>query len=79
MADEKKSDKVETPEEKKVDVKSSVTILLGAALAVSEALAMIPGIESNSIFQLVLNIITALNKGSGQWCRSSAFFSNFRA
>jgi len=67
MADEKKiEDKNEIVAPEKVDVKSAVTILLGAALAVSEALAMIPGIESNSIFQLVLNVISALNKGSGQ-------------
>ena len=67
MADEKKmDDKNEIVAPEKVDVKSAVTILLGAALAVSEALAMIPGIESNSIFQLVLNVISALNKGSGQ-------------
>lgn len=66
MADEKKVEDKKAEEQKPVDVKSAVTILLGAALAVSEALAMIPGIESNSIFQLVLNVIAALNKGSGQ-------------
>lgn len=52
--------------EKKVDVKNAVTVLLGAALAISEALALVPGIESNSIFQLLLNVISQLNKSSGQ-------------
>jgi hypothetical protein len=32
-------------------------VLLGFALALSEALALIPGVESNSIFQLVVNFI----------------------
>lgn len=32
-------------------------IFLGLALAISEALALIPAIKSNSIFQLVVNLI----------------------
>lgn len=37
--------------------------LLGAALGLSEALALIPGIQSNSIFQLIVNLIkSALGK-----------------
>lgn len=34
-----------------------LTIILGALLALSEALALIPGVKSNSIFTLVVNII----------------------
>jgi len=32
-------------------------VFLGLALAISEALALIPAIKSNSIFQLVVNLI----------------------
>ena len=35
-------------------------IILGAFLAVSEALAIIPAIKSNSIFQLIVNILKTL-------------------
>lgn len=38
-------------------------IILGALFAVSEALALIPQIKSNSVFQLVFNI---LKKVSGR-------------
>lgn len=34
-----------------------ITVILAALLAISEALALIPGVKSNSIFQLVKNIV----------------------
>lgn len=37
-----------------------VVIILVAALAISEALALIPAVKANSIFQLVVNIIKML-------------------
>jgi len=36
---------------------TTTLIILAAALAVSEALSMIPGLKSNGIFQLVYNIL----------------------
>ena len=36
---------------------TTIIIIVSAALAVSEALSMIPGIKSNGIFQLVFNIL----------------------
>jgi len=35
----------------------SLALILGALLAISEALALIPGIKANSIFQLVFNVL----------------------
>lgn len=37
-----------------------ITVILGVALALSEALALIPGVQSNSIFQLIVNGLKAL-------------------
>ncbi len=37
-----------------------MTIIITAALAVSEALALIPGVESNSVFQMVWRILKLL-------------------
>ncbi len=34
---------------------TTLNIVLGAALAISEALALIPGLKSNSILTLVVN------------------------
>lgn len=34
---------------------STLNIILGAALAISEALALIPGLKSNSILTLIVN------------------------
>ena len=34
--------------------------ILGGLLAVSEALALIPGIKANSVFQLIVNAIKSL-------------------
>lgn len=39
---------------------TSIIIILGAALAVSEALALIPALKSNSIFQLVMSALKAV-------------------
>lgn len=39
--------------------------ILGAALAISEALSLIPGIKSNGIFQLVFNILKVI-AGAGK-------------
>ena len=36
---------------------TTTLIIVSAALAVSEALSMIPGLKSNGIFQLVYNIL----------------------
>ena len=36
---------------------TTTLIVVSAALAVSEALSMIPGLKSNGIFQLVYNIL----------------------
>lgn len=33
----------------------NIVIILAACLAVSEALALIPAVKSNSIFQLIMN------------------------
>jgi hypothetical protein len=35
----------------------NILIILGALLALSEVLALIPGIKSNSVFQLIVNIV----------------------
>lgn len=35
-------------------------VILGALLGVSEVLALIPGIKSNSVFQLVFNFLVKL-------------------
>ncbi len=37
-----------------------MTIIITAALAVSEALALIPGVESNSVFQMIWRILKLL-------------------
>ncbi len=37
-----------------------LALILGACLAVSELLALIPGVKANSIFQLVVNTLKAL-------------------
>lgn len=34
--------------------------ILGALFAVSEVLALIPSVKANSIFQLIMNVITSL-------------------
>lgn len=39
-------------------------MVLGILLALSEALALIPGIKSNSVFQLVFNFLKSLVKKS---------------
>jgi hypothetical protein len=41
-------------------IAANKVVLLGAALAVSEALALVPGLKSNSIFQLVVNGLKSL-------------------
>lgn len=38
----------------------NLVLILGALLAVSEALALIPSVKSNSIFQLALNLMKKL-------------------
>jgi len=45
-----------------MDINSILTIS-AAALAVSEGLALIPGMKSNSIFQLIYLIIKAVVSG----------------
>ena len=39
---------------------SNLMIVIAAALAVSEALALVPALKSNSIFQLIVNILSML-------------------
>lgn len=41
-------------------VNENLVMILGVALALSEALALIPGIKANSIFQAVVSVIKAL-------------------
>ena len=41
----------------------TITIALAVALALSEALSLIPGIRSNGIFQLAYNLIRFLAGG----------------
>lgn len=38
----------------------TLAIILGACLAVSEALALIPAVKSNSVFQLIYNTFRSL-------------------
>ncbi len=38
----------------------NLTLILGVLLGLSEVLALIPGIKSNSIFQLIVDIIKFL-------------------
>lgn len=43
-----------------------ISIILGVLWGISEALALIPAVKSNSIFQLIVNILGALTgKKSG--------------
>lgn len=39
-----------------------IATIFGALFAVSECLAMIPALKSNSIFQLVMNILGSIGK-----------------
>lgn len=41
-----------------------VTLLLGVGFGISEALAMIPEVKSNSVFQAVYNTLKALSGNS---------------
>ena len=45
---------------------SSILIYLAVALSVSEALALIPQLKSNSILTLVINILKALVGGASK-------------
>lgn len=36
---------------------TTIITIMGAALAISEALSLIPGIKSNGIFQLIYNTL----------------------
>lgn len=38
----------------------TLTIIFGVLWGISEALALIPGVKSNSIFQMVYNTLAAL-------------------
>jgi hypothetical protein len=39
---------------------NNLALILAVLLGISEALAMIPAIQANSIFQLILNILKKL-------------------
>lgn len=39
---------------------NNIVLILAVALGISEALALIPQVQANSIFQLVLNILKKL-------------------
>lgn len=39
---------------------TTLLIIIGAALAVSEALSLISGVKANGIFQLVFNVLKSL-------------------
>ena len=43
---------------------SNLSIVLAALLAVSEALALIPGLKSNGIFDMIINILKQIGKPS---------------
>jgi len=43
-----------------MDWSVSLPLILGAALAISEALALWPAVQSNSIFQVVVNVLKSL-------------------
>jgi hypothetical protein len=45
-----------------MDLMTIIGIILGSLLSLSEILALIPGVKSNSVFQLLINIIKALLK-----------------
>ena len=38
----------------------SITLIIAALLAVSEALALIPGFKSNSVFQIIYFVLKAI-------------------
>lgn len=38
-------------------IKNNLHIIFAALFAVSEALSLIPGVESNGIFQLIYNVL----------------------
>ena len=40
-----------------------IIVIISALLAVSEGLALIPGVKSNSIFQIIYFILKAMVKG----------------
>jgi len=42
---------------------NEVLAIIAAALAVSEGLALIPKLKSNSVFQLIYNILKAIANG----------------
>ena len=44
---------------------NTLLIIVVAALAVSEALSLIPGLKSNGIFQLIYNVLRAV-AGAGK-------------
>jgi hypothetical protein len=41
-------------------------VILGALLALSEVLALIPGIKANSVFQLIVNVLLSLKPKTEQ-------------
>jgi len=43
-----------------MDASTQIAIVLGAALAISEALSLIPAVKSNGVFQMISNIIKSL-------------------
>lgn len=43
-------------------MEQNIIIVLAALLAVSEALALIPSVKSNSVFQLVFNALKSFKK-----------------
>lgn len=46
---------------------SNSGIILGVLFGVSESLALIPSVKANSVFQAILNVLSALtSKNSGQ-------------
>jgi hypothetical protein len=43
-----------------MDLSIAIPLILIALLSVSEVLALLPGVKSNSIFQLVVNTLRAI-------------------
>jgi hypothetical protein len=45
---------------------NTVSLILGALLAISEALSLIPAVKANGIFQAIVNILGSVKGKSGQ-------------
>jgi hypothetical protein len=44
---------------------NTISLILGALLAISEALSLIPAVKANGIFQAIVNILGAIGGKKG--------------